>query len=110
MHLVVVPIGLFMATITVGPRLGGDLRKRTDLIGDDLDALLADFQPALDEDRVVRAELFPALTVDIRPSDHFDEARLIFQVKATVTLALFCVPQSQSRDDAGQLDFARGGF
>ena len=81
------------------------LSDRGDLIGNDLCPFVPHLEPSLDDNRVIQNKSFHTSAVDIGPDDHLDKAASVLQLKASIAVAFFSIPQSERRDNPPHLYF-----
>src|SRR5918994_106643 len=100
-----VPIGAAVLTASRDFRC-----ERRNLIGEDLDSLLAYFHASLDKDRIVRIQELYAFAINIRPRNDFDKSAFVFKIEAAVTIALFGILQLEGGYHTANFYLPGGGF
>src|SRR5947208_17074935 len=94
MHSVAIAVSFSIAVrAAIEPSLGNLLRERRNLIGKNLDSILADLHPALDKNGIIGIQQLHRFSIDVGPGNDFDKPAFIYEIKTSVALVLFCIFQ-----------------
>ena len=108
MHSVAIAVSFNIAVrAAIEPSLGNLLRKRRNLIGKNLDSILADLHPALDKNGIIGIQQLHRFSIDVGPGNDFDKPAFVFEIKTSVAVALFCIFQLERGNHAADFHIAR---